>query len=117
MIAPNRRNRSRSQDGRQLRGYRKHWKVGRLFAWMHNFRRLVTRWEPHIENFLASSTLPAFTCCSDIYETTSAAYGFLVRERCLFPPPPGGSLRTADLRLPLPRPESGYAPRGAAGSH
>jgi transposase len=26
--------------------------VERLFAWMHNFRRLVTRWEYHIENFL-----------------------------------------------------------------
>jgi transposase len=52
MIAPNRRNRSRSQDGRKLRRYRKRWKVERLFAWMHNFRRLVTRWEYHIENFL-----------------------------------------------------------------
>ncbi len=52
MIAPNRRNRSRSQDGRKLRRYRRRWKVERLFAWMHNFRRLVTRWEYHIENFL-----------------------------------------------------------------
>jgi len=49
MIAPNR---SRSQDGRKLRRYRRRWKVERLFAWMHNFRRLVTRWEYHIENFL-----------------------------------------------------------------
>ena len=46
-----------------------------------------------------------------------AAYGFLVRERCLFPPPPGETLRPADLRLPLPHPEAGYAPRGAASSH
>ena len=38
--------------GRQLRRYRRRWKVERLFAWMHNFRRLVTRWEYHIENFL-----------------------------------------------------------------
>jgi len=52
MIAPNRRNRSRSQDGRKLRRYRRRWKVERFFAWMHNFRRLVTRWEYHIENFL-----------------------------------------------------------------
>ena len=52
MIAPNRRNRSRSQDGRQLRRYRRRWKVERLFAWMHSFRRLVTRWEYHVENFL-----------------------------------------------------------------
>lgn len=52
MIAPNRRNRSRTQDARKLRRYRRRWKVERLFAWMHNFRRLVTRWEYHIENFL-----------------------------------------------------------------
>jgi transposase len=52
MIALNRRNRNRSQDGRMLRRYHRDWKVERLFAWMHNFRRLVTRWEYHIENFL-----------------------------------------------------------------
>jgi len=52
MIAPNRRNRSRSQDARKLRRYRRRWKVERPFAWMHNFRRIVTRWEHHIENFL-----------------------------------------------------------------
>lgn len=52
MIAPNRRNRSRSQDGRKLRRYYRRWRVERLFAWLHNFRRLVTRWEHHIENFL-----------------------------------------------------------------
>jgi len=52
LIAPNRRNRSKSQDGRQLRRYRRRWRVERLFAWLHNFRRLVTRWEYHIENFL-----------------------------------------------------------------
>jgi transposase len=52
MIAPNRRNRCRTQDGRPLRRYRRRWKVERLFAWMHTFRRLVTRWEYHIENFL-----------------------------------------------------------------
>ena len=52
MIAPNRRNRGKTQDRRKLRRYKKRWKVERLFAWMHNFRRLVTRWEVHIENFL-----------------------------------------------------------------
>jgi transposase len=52
LIAPNRRNRSKTQDGRKLRRYRRRWRVERLFAWMHNFRRLVTRWEHHIENFL-----------------------------------------------------------------
>jgi len=53
LIAPNRRGRKhRTQDGRQLRRYRKRWKVERLFAWMQTFSRLVTRWEYHIENFL-----------------------------------------------------------------
>lgn len=53
LIAPNRRGRKcKTQDGRKLRRYRRRWKVERLFAWMHNFRRLVTRWEYHIENFL-----------------------------------------------------------------
>jgi transposase len=52
LIAPNRRKRRRTQDGRKLRRYRKRWKVERLFAWLHTFRRLVTRWEYHVENFL-----------------------------------------------------------------
>src|ERR1035437_2862763 len=52
LIAPNRGRRRKTQDGRQLRRYKRRWKVERLFAWMHNFRRLVTRWEYHIENFL-----------------------------------------------------------------
>ena len=54
MIAPNRRNRiRRTQDGRPLRRYKRRWKVERLFAWLHNFRRLVVRWEYHAENFTA----------------------------------------------------------------
>ncbi|SFS21256.1 Transposase DDE domain-containing protein [Granulicella pectinivorans] len=52
MMAPNRRNGGKTQDRRKLRRYKKSWKVERLFAWMHSFRRLVTRWEFHIENFL-----------------------------------------------------------------
>ncbi|WP_202901706.1 IS5 family transposase [Bryobacter aggregatus] len=52
MIAPNRRNRGKTQDGRPLRRYRRRWRVERLFAWLHHFRRLVTRWEYHVENFL-----------------------------------------------------------------
>jgi transposase len=52
LIAPHRGKRTKTQDGRKLRRYRRRWKVERLFAWFHNFRRLVTRWEYHIENFL-----------------------------------------------------------------
>jgi transposase len=54
LIAPHRRNRVRpaTQDGRELRRYKRRWKVERLFAWLHNFRRLVTRYEYHAANFL-----------------------------------------------------------------
>ena len=54
LIAPNRSNRRiRTQDGRALRRYRRRWKIERLFAWLHNYRRIVTRWERQAENFLA----------------------------------------------------------------
>ena len=54
LIAPHRWNRSRpvTQDGRALRRYRRRWKIERLFAWLHNYRRIVTRWEYYPENFL-----------------------------------------------------------------
>ena len=54
LVAPHRNNRvaAVTQDGRQLRRYRNRWRVERLFAWLHNFRRLVVRWERYAENFL-----------------------------------------------------------------
>jgi transposase len=54
LIAPHKCNRSRpkTQDGRELRRYCRRWKIERLFAWLHNFRRLVIRWEYHEANFL-----------------------------------------------------------------
>jgi transposase len=52
MIAPNRRRRSKTQDGRPLRRYRHRWKIERLFAWLKNFRRICCRWERHADNFL-----------------------------------------------------------------
>lgn len=53
LIAPHKKNRSkaRTQDGRAFRRYRRRWKIERLFAWLHNFRRVVTRWEYHDDNF------------------------------------------------------------------
>ena len=52
MIAPHRGlRREPTQDGRALRRYRKRWRVERLFAWLHHFRRLVIRWEYRVENF------------------------------------------------------------------
>lgn len=54
MIAPHRENRSKpaTQDGRTLRRYHRRSRVERLFAWRQNFRRLVVRYEYHVENFL-----------------------------------------------------------------
>ena len=53
LIAPHQPNRRlKTQDGRPLRRYKRRWKVERLFAWLHHFRRLVTRWEHRAENFL-----------------------------------------------------------------
>ncbi len=54
MVSPHRRNRKKpkTQDGRVLRRYKRRWKVERLFAWLQNFRRLVTRWERKPQNFL-----------------------------------------------------------------
>jgi transposase len=52
MIAPHRgERRTPTQDRRPLRRYRRRWRVERLFAWLHHFRRLVIRWEYHDENF------------------------------------------------------------------
>jgi len=54
LISPHRGNRQRpcTVDGRKLRRYRRRWKIERLFAWLHNFRRVVIRWEYYPENFL-----------------------------------------------------------------
>ena len=53
LIAPHRSNRVNiTQDGRPMRRYRRRWKIERLFAWLQNFRRLVTRWERHADNYL-----------------------------------------------------------------
>ena len=52
MIAAHRRGRRPTQDGRPLRRAKRRWKIERLFAWLHNSRRIVTRWEFHVENFL-----------------------------------------------------------------
>ncbi|MHB1959434.1 MAG: transposase [Acidobacteriaceae bacterium] len=74
LISPNRRGRKRiDQDGRQPRRYRRRWKVERPFAWIHNFRRLVNRWNATSKTSSVSSISPAFTCSSDVYKTASSA--------------------------------------------
>jgi transposase len=54
LIAPHRCNRRApdTQDGRPLRRYRHRWKIERLFAWLHNFRRIPIRYEYLAENYL-----------------------------------------------------------------
>jgi transposase len=49
VIAPHRRTRKNStQDGRRLKRYRRRWKIERLFAWLQNFRRMVTGGAHHV---------------------------------------------------------------------
>lgn len=45
------RRKPRTQDGRAFRRYCHRWKIERFFAWLHNFRRVVIRWEYHESNF------------------------------------------------------------------
>ena len=54
LIAPHKINRKKkaTEDGRPLRRYKRRWKVERLFAWLHNFRRIVTRWDYKLEFYL-----------------------------------------------------------------
>ncbi len=54
MISPHRRGRKKpkTQDGRVLRRYRRRWKIERLFAWLQNFRHILTRHEHKAQNSL-----------------------------------------------------------------
>jgi transposase len=54
LIAPHKPNRVKAatQDGRQLRRYKRRWEVERLWAWPQNFRRVAMRFDYHVENFL-----------------------------------------------------------------
>jgi transposase len=55
MIAPHKSNRVKpaTQDGRELRRYKRRWKVERLFAWIQQFRRCQTRFDYYGQNYLA----------------------------------------------------------------
>lgn len=54
MIAPHKSNRvkARTQDGRALRRYKRRWKIERLWSWLFNYRRIATRFDFHVENYL-----------------------------------------------------------------
>ena len=54
MVSPHKKNRKKpkTQDGRELRRYKRRWIVERFFAWIKNKRRLLNRWERYPKNFL-----------------------------------------------------------------
>jgi transposase len=60
MISPNRTGTRRTQDGRELRRYKRRWKVERTFAWLGFSRRLVVRYERYAANFEAFLHLSCF---------------------------------------------------------
>ena len=51
LVAPHRKNRTKAptSDGRRLRRYKRRWKVERTFAWLHSYRRVMTRHERRVE--------------------------------------------------------------------
>lgn len=51
LISPHRKNRvkPKTNDGRCLRRYKRRWIVERTFAWMHSYRRVVTRFEKRVD--------------------------------------------------------------------
>ncbi len=51
MIAPNRRNRCKTQDGRQLRRYKRRWKVERFFSWLQSYRHITVRYDYYAGNY------------------------------------------------------------------
>lgn len=55
LICPHRSNRKRRplQDGRKLRRYRRRWIIERTIAWLHNFRRVVVRYDRYPQMYLA----------------------------------------------------------------
>ena len=53
LVSPHKKNRKKpkTQDGRELRRYKRRWVVERFFAWIKHKRRLLNRWERYPENF------------------------------------------------------------------
>ena len=50
LVAPHRTNRTKppTADGRRLRRYKRRWIIERTFAWLHAYRRVVTRFERNV---------------------------------------------------------------------
>lgn len=65
LVCPHRRGRTRpaTQDGRKLRRYRRRWKIERTIAWLHNFRRLVVRYDYYSNVYQAFILLACINIC------------------------------------------------------
>lgn len=73
LIAPNKRNRKNNkQDGRKMKVYRKRHHVENLNAHLQNYRRVVTRYEKRLSNFLSIVLL---ACWSIIFNKIYAVMG------------------------------------------
>lgn len=73
LIAPNKKNRKeKTQDGRKLRVDKKRHCVENLNAHLQNYRRVVTRYEKKIDNFLAMALL---ACWSVIFNKIFGVMG------------------------------------------
>ncbi|MBS0028218.1 transposase [Chitinophaga sp. 2R12] len=42
-----------AQDGRQLRRYKRRWKIERFFTWLNAFKRVIARYDREIERYQA----------------------------------------------------------------
>ena len=103
MIAPNRLNRSQTQDGRALRRSKRRWTVERTIAWLQNYRRLCIRWEKSHLAFQAFFTWPALSCSSKRFGIASSPTGLM--ESCfLLDRLLRDSLRSFGLPGPRPPP-------------
>jgi len=53
LLARHRSNRAKpaTNDGRRLRRLKRRWKVERTFAWLHSYRRVVTRYEKSVNRY------------------------------------------------------------------
>jgi len=51
----------------ELFRYQRRWKIERLFAWLQNYRKLVTRYERCAANFLSFLKLAAFPILAKKY--------------------------------------------------
>ncbi len=60
LIAPNRSNKVNGlEDGRALRRYRRRWHIERCFAWLQNYRKVATRYERKMSNWIGYIYLAA----------------------------------------------------------